>query len=490
MASGLRKTHRPMYPEYRYNKATFYNLGYLENGKVYNHRGTLLAKPDDAHELVSFMRDSFTCVYVPNMLYGSFTPQYLYGLTAMENSTVLCTKEGSPICARTGSGSTTRWVSGLDNWKEIAEPEALGRIWDVQKHFNVGYAPTKGSLGDKFSRSIYTSRKLGHHTAPSLACESFIREHCVGQMCWTPGTGYHPILDYMDMHAAFLRYWYIHPTGTARHFTEEKYTDDLATYFARCTVEIHEPLPLGPFPKVGKGESNQRKVYYPTEPGIYGGIYISKEQVQDCREAGCTVHVCEGFGWTEFTTDNMYFAQESYWKREVNVPSDAEETVKGVPLAFIGRQKQTRNMKYIVSLDRAYDYEPVVIDKEGRPFPYAIRTKVNHMKAIMIHWWWYTVTECNRAVYNFALPFAKAGRLIMIDYDAIMVLDGNEKYNYYRKYDIGEVFAHAGDWKWRLLHNVDVLGDRTFESDELTHKPGNWKHGFLPFVDDLTYTTT
>src|SRR6516162_2258290 len=151
MASGLRSGHRPLYPEYPYRKATFYNLGYLEHGKVYNYRGTLLAKPDDAGELVSFMRDSFTCLYVPNLLYGSFAPQYLYGLAAMENVTVLCSKEGKPVGARTGSGVSTRWVSSLDNWKEVAEPEALGRIWDVQQHFNVGYAPTKGSLGDKFS---------------------------------------------------------------------------------------------------------------------------------------------------------------------------------------------------------------------------------------------------------------------------------------------------------------------------------------------------
>jgi hypothetical protein len=422
-------------------------------------------------------------------LYGSFAPQYLYGLAAMENVTVLCSKEGKPVGARTGSGVSTRWVSSLDNWKEVAEPEALGRIWDVQQHFNVGYAPTKGSLGDKFSRRIYTSRQLGHHTSPSLACDAFIREHCVGQMCWTPGTGYYSILDYMDMHAAFLRYWYIHPTGTARHFTEERYTSDLATYFARCTVVIHEPLPLGPFPKVGKGEHNKRKVYYPTEPGVYGDIYISKEQVDDCRKAGCTVNVYEGFGWADLTTDNQYFAQEAYWKREVNVPSNAEEKVKGIPLAFIGRQKQDRFMRTLVSLDRANDDEPVVIDNEGRPYPYAIRKIANYNRAIMIHWWWYTVTECNRAVYNFALPFAKAGRLIMIDYDAIMVLDGNDKYNYIRKFDIGEVFAVAGDWKWRELHNVSVLGDRTFESDELTHKPGNWAKHFLPFVDDLIIAT-
>jgi len=77
----------------------------------------------------------------------------------------------------------------------------------------------------------------------------------------------------------------------------------------------------------------------------------------------------------------------------------------------------------------------------------------------------------------------------MIDYDAIMVLDGNDKYNYIRKFDIGEVFAVAGDWKWRELHNVSVLGDRTFESDELTHKPGNWAKHFLPFVDDLIIAT-
>jgi hypothetical protein len=481
--SDWRKGHRPMYPEYPFRRAVFYNLGYLENGKVYNWRGRLLSKPEDASELVAFMRDTHTCVYVPNLLYGTFAPQYLYDLTNMEDANVLADKKGKPLGVHLGHAASTRWVVSLENWDEVPEPEALGRIWDVQKHYGVGYAPTKSSLGSKFSRYIYTSRNLGHHTAPSLDCESFIREHGVGQGVATPGVGRYDVLRLMDVHAAFLRYWYIHPTGTAVRFTDESSTEYLATYFARCTVTIHDTLPLGPFPQVGIGEKHQRKVYYPTKPGKYEYIYISKEQVADCREAGCTVNVYEGFGWKEFTTDNIPFARESYLKREVGVPSNAEDTVKAIPLAFMGKQAQGRNLQFLVSLERAEEYEPIVVDNEGKPFPYALRTTTNHASALMIHWWWYTVTECNRAVYNFALKFAKQGRLVAIDYDSIMVLDGPDGFEYYQKYTIAEVFAHAGDWKWRLLHNVNVIGDRTFESDELTHKPGNSKAVEL-FVDN------
>jgi hypothetical protein len=289
----------------------------------------------------------------------------------------------------------------------------------------------------------------------------------------------------MDIHAAFLRYWYIHPTGTAVHFTDERYTEFLATYFARCTVVIHEPLPLGPFPQVGVGAGNKRKVYYPTEPGTYGDIYISKEQVEDCREAGCTVDVYEGFGWKEFTTDNIPFATESYHKREINLPSHSQGTIKSIPLAFMGKQAMSRQSRYLVSLDRREEYEPLVVDGEGQPYPYALRTVTNDAKPLMIHWWWYTVTECNRAVYRFALKFAKEGRLVAIDFDSIMVVDGPDGFEYYQKYTIAEVFAHAGDWKWRLLHNVNVIGDRTFESDELTHKPGNYRAVEL-YVDNST----
>lgn len=486
MAYGQsRKGHRPMYPEYPFHRAVFYNLAYLENGKVYNHNGKLLARPEDSGELSAYMRDSFSCIFVPNMLYGTFAPQFLYSFTGMENASVLASKKGKPLGIRVRFGNSTRWVASLENWDEIPEPESLERIWDVYMHYNVGYAPTKSSLGDKFNRYIYTSRSLGRHTTPSLACESFIREHAVGQGVCTPGVGRYDVLRLMDMHAAFLRYWYIHPTGTAVHFTSESYTWGLATYFARCTVVIHEPLPLGPFPQVGVGESYKRKVYYPTEPGTYGDIYISKEQVEDCRAANCTVDVYEGFGWKEFTTDNIPFARESYYKREVNVPSHAEATIKAVPLSFMGRQARDRERRFLVSLERANDWEPTVVDDEGRSFPYCIRVEEDHKSANMIHWWWYTVTECNRAVYNFALKFAKEGRLVMIDYDSIMVLDGPDGFEYYRKFDIGEVFAHAGDWKWRLLHNVNIIGDRTFESDELTHKPGVAKVTDQLYVENL-----
>jgi hypothetical protein len=462
-------SHRPMYPEFPFRKPVYRNLYYLERGKVYDRTGKLVSKPDDAEELTTFMRDSIGCIFVPGIVQPEFSCQYLPGFAFMENADILATKVGKPILVRVRCGRSTRWVSSLENWNEVPEPECLDRMWDVYEHIGVGYAPTKSSLGKAFARDIYTSRRLSKHTSPSIACETFIREHSVGQGVSTQGLGYYSVLRFMDIHAAFLKYFTIHPTGTAvRRLTED---NNLATYFARCTVTVWNTLPLGPFPQRVKRDG-RTKVMYPVEPGLYHDIYISKEQVEDCRRAGCTVDVHGGFGWAEFTTDNMYFCQEAYWKRTIAHPDHVERASKAAPLAAMGAHAQPRERYNLIDISRARPGERIVVSEEGEPLQYALRKEIDVYGSRMIHWWWYTVTECNRAVYNFALPYAIAGRLIMIDYDSVMVLDGEDRDMYYKRHSLEEVFAQAGDWKWQLLHNVNVLGDRTFESEEMTRKPG------------------
>lgn len=460
--------HRPMYPEYPFRKPMQRNLYYLENGKLYDVKGTLVLRADDAGDLAAYMRDNRGCIYVPSLVGTTFTYKYLSDFIRMENAKVLSSKKGKPNSIRIRFGNTSRWVSSLENWDEIPEVECLDRLWDIYEHFDVGYAPTKSSLGNKYSIYLYTAGKLGKHTAPSLACENFIHQHSVGQGVCTPGLGRYDLLRYMDIHAAFLRYYRIHPDGTAVRFLSEP--EDLATYFARCTVTIHETLPLGPFPQ--KAIRNHKpKVFYPTEPGTYEEIYMSKEQVADCREAGCTVQVFEGFGWKSFTTDNIVFSDGMWYKRTL-ASGHVKDKSKSVGVAAIGRNAQERVHYFLVDAGRSLPNERVVLDKNGDPLTYCVRSEVDDRSAYMIHWWWYTVTECNRAVYHFALPYAKEGRLVMIDYDSVMVRDGDDKHQYIRKESVEEIFARAGDWKWQLLHNVNVIADRTFESDEMTRKPG------------------
>jgi len=460
-----------MYPEYKLRKLSHRNLYFLENGKVYDSDGALIERLDDADGLLKFVRD-FRASLFTGTLVQSFTSQFLPGLLHL-GQRILCNKKGKPLGARLRCGRETRWISTCENWHEVAEPGVIERMREHYEHMGVGFAPTPGSLGNKFMLKVYEREGLKRHSSLSIAAETFIHEHAVGGLAYTPGMGHYNQIQYMDMCAAYLRWFRKQPDGAAVRIPDGNVTG-LATYLCRCTIVVHSDLALGPFPV--KGIRNHKpKVFYPTLPGVYEDVYLSKERVEECRRVGCDVSVHEGFGWRNFTSDNEACARELFRLRQEAPSKHVQEKTKVTALAPIGRHGMRREHQYLVDQEHSEPTDECVLNDYGEPLNYYIHSESDNKSAYMTHWWWYTVDQCNLAVYFFALPYAQQGRLVAIDFDSIFVLEGSDKHKYVKKYSREAAACQAGDWQWLDLHNVNILGDRTFESDEMTRKPGQVK---------------
>jgi hypothetical protein len=467
MVSG----HRPMYPEYKLRNFSFRNLYLLEHDNVYDNDGARLATLDDADNLITFVRDTRSCLFTGTLV-QSFASKFLRGLLRM-GQRILCNKKGKPLGVRLRCGRETRWISTCETWKEVAEPGVIERMWEHYEWMGVGFAPTPGSLGNKFMLKVYEREHLRRHTSLSRACELFIHEHANGGMAYTNGLGHYDQIQYMDMCAAYLRWFRKQPDGAAVRITDGNVTG-LATYFCRCDIVVHSELALGPFPVRGM-RNHKPKVFYPTLPGSYNDVYLSKERVEECRRVGCTVSVHEGFGWRDFTFDNELCSQELFRLRQTAPSKHVQEKAKVTALAPIGRHGMRREHQYLVDQEHSEPTDECILNDYGEPLDYYVHTESDDKSAYMTHWWWYTVDMCNLAVYHFALPYAMQGRLVAIDFDSIFVLEGDDKHKYVKKYSREAAACQAGDWQWLDLHNVNILGDRTFESDEMTRKPGQVK---------------
>lgn len=335
---------------------------------------------------------------------------------------------------------------------------------------------------------VHYGHNLRKHSALSLAAEQFVSEHSVGGVVHTPGSGnFYQELLYMDMSSAYLSQYTVHPAGSAGWFVGEYFAEKYATYFARCIVRVIKELALGPFPVVRQGKGHQRRITYPTLEGNYE-TYLWKEQVEDCRAAGCEVTVYEGYGWQQFTTDNLPWAQEAFRLRQNAPTSFIEKGIKRGSVASIGHHKMPREHYFLVPEERAEFGDIPVFSEWGDPYNLFVHVEPDPHSAFMYHWWSYTVMMCNHTVYNFALPYAQQGRLVMVDYDSIMVLEENESKRYIKKYSVEAMSCPPGTWLWMLLHNVKVHAARRFESDELTKLPGgnNGRNIGRPF--ELPYT--
>lgn len=482
LTSG-QKRHRPMWPEYGF-KPVERKLLLLEGDKLYDYRGNLVDIVASYSDLCNSMFSYGACIFSDR--FGKQV-DIVYEATDDARTKVIANRRGRPILIRTtGQRNESRWLVEVDTWNEVPEPEMLGRQYDYYEHMGVGYVPTPGSGGVKLMRKIWSAYAEPRHTALSLAAESFIKQHSVGGVVHTPGSGnsYHSLVN-LDMSSAYLSQYAIHPAGTAIWFLQSP-AWNFATYFAHCTVIIHSELALGPFPVKRKrvGLDWSKQIVYPTLKGKYDA-YLWKEQVEACQAAGCIVIVHEGYGWTEFTTDNLQWAQEAYRKRQTAGSESLEKKVKTSIVGGIGHHGMYRTHYQLIGESLAGPDDRLYIDEEtGEDYGLYIREEIDHNSAFMTHWWSYTVMMTNLAVYKFALPYAREGRLVMVDYDSIMVVENDETKRYVRKYSPESMACPPGTWLWQLLHNVEVVGPRRFKSDELTKLPGGERDTAETTADD------
>lgn len=468
MTSGQLK--RPAWPEYPYREPKWKNLCHSEGKGMYDAAGRKLGTFDDFSDFISFLDSHLGCCYVDSLVSQKIFP-YLDDAVRSGGAKIICNREGSPQLIRVRTRKSLIWVVCYDSWG-ISEgtPDILGDFAELFSYVGVGYAPTPSSLGRKLMVKIHQDNNMPRHTALSLSAEHFVSEHSVGGVVHTPGSGnFYNELLYMDMSSAYLSQYSLHPAGTAGWFVGDRFAEMYATYFARCIVQVRKELALGPFPVVNR--KSKGRIIYPTLEGMYES-YLWKEQVEDCRAAGCDVQVCEGYGWPEFTTDNLQWAQKAFWLRK-NAPTEfIEKAIKKSAVAAIGRHKSPREHYFLVPEERADFGDIPVFSEWGDPYNLFVHAEQDPHSAFMYHWWSYTVMMCNHTVYNFALPYAQQGRLVMVDYDSIMVLEKDETHRYVKKYSVEAMSCPPGTWLWMLLHNVNIHNARRFESDELVKMPG------------------
>lgn len=472
MTSGVKlgRPNRPMYPEYFPGETKYRNLNYHERGVIYDHRGNAIERDVDADRIVNILGNTNSALYT-NGFTSSVSFPYLRPFVDNGKSKVICTKTGIPSLIRVATKKGTRWIVDTDSWNETPEAEVTGRMWDLFEHYGIGFAPTAGSLGRLLMIKIHQEQGFKRHTSLSLSCEKFIKDNQPGGMAQTLELGRWDQLDYIDMKSAYLSKYYMNPAGTARW---EIGLDDVdcATYFCRCTVFVTSDLPLGPFAvRTTDWKKYRKRLIYPRQPGVYENVYLWKEQVETIRSLGCEVWTHEGYSWPDFTTDNMFWCQSSFWLRKSAGSSHVKEKVKTCIVAPIGRMGMDRLHYYLVNEANHKPEDRVMVDSNGDPIDIYIREEVDKNSAYMTHWWAYTVAMCNLELFNFAYPFALQGKLVSTDYDSVLVKDLG-KHNFVEYGTPQANNAKPGTWVHRPLHEIEVIADRSFRSLELTKTPG------------------
>lgn len=473
--------HRPMFPEYYPRKPTYRDLAFLEGGYIYDNMGRQLAAMDSVN-LIDWL-----CCHNTNLFAGSFLDMdilpLLQEMAFDPRARILCTKEGRPILARIQAGKQTRWLVSSRSWGNAEGPGSergwLQSMADLYCYYGLGYCPTPSSLGVQLMRYTYAKNNFQRHSSCNRAVEEFIRNNAVGGIVATPFKRRRfAIMSMLDMASAWVSSYTLHPTGTAERINEQTNLNDYFEAFVECEIFIPRRLPLGPFPIRTNRKSGQR-VIYPTEEGVYKNVYLWKIQIDDCHRAGCLVSCKGGWGWRESTTDNSEWAKYAYEKRQGANNGFIAVQAKAINVAPIGRMFRSRE-GYILKGDTGNRHEGClgetqrsvqIVNSNREPVNLYVVPDVDQRSALMPHWYAYTIARCNSHVYNFALPYAKAGTLAMIDYDSIMTTMDVESMFIHKKSAEAKHVPY-GTWLYTQLHNVHILNHRSFSSDEITKMPG------------------
>lgn len=466
MGYGTGRIHRPMWPEYKYKHPSYRELFYYERGTFYDKTGRAYAGYGD-ERLDTFLSDHHGMALTESLSAGTESPLFWRYVTD-SRAKVICSRQGQPILIRCRVGRKSYWICTCKGWSVEPSPSGLRVLDELFDYIGVGTCPTYSSLGTKWQRRSWSDNDLQRHSCPSLGCEQWLHRYTVGGITWSQ-RGHYDEATLYDIGSAYLSKWAILPTGTS-HWFVRGHCEAYATYFALCTVTIHSDLALGPFPLRRRDWRN--RVIYPTLRGKYD-VYLWKEQVDACKAAGCDVEVHRGWGWSEFTSDPLSWAQEAYRARKEASASIIEEGVKKTSVAGMGHHGMDRIHYYLVDRVRRSPQDRIVFTDAGEPLDdYFVHEEYDMNTAFMVHWVKYVIMLTNLAVYYFALPYAIEGRLVSMDYDSVMVLESDGAHQSVRKHSIEALTCPPGTWLWTLLHNVDVLGHRRFKSDELTRLPG------------------
>ncbi len=319
---------------------------------------------------------------------------------------------------------------------------------------------TLGSLGSNLQKLLWEGKR---ETTLSIHAENFIRAHMVGGRVDTPGLGnsYSSLID-LDMASAYLAHFRLFPGGTAIGFYGVPSTD-YVSYFAECEITIRRDIVLGPFPK----RLQSGRVSYPTLPGIYTA-FLWKEQVEECEIQGLEVKIIMGYGFRKETRATERWCQHLYSLRKNAPTKDIEIQIKLATNASIGRHGMGNERFVLVPHGKQAPSDAVLCD-DHNAFDIYIHPIVAPGSSHMYHFFSHCIAMTALTLYQFALPYAQADRLVASNYDCVLVLEQNADHQtYIKKHSAGDIAIPPENktWRWQMLHNVEIRAPRRFHSDE------------------------
>lgn len=388
---------------------------------------------------------------------------------------VLSNKDGVPIAIKcNGKHNITRWIVPASIWDKRIDENFVSDMRTMYKYYKVGMKPTPGSLGRAvLRRSLYLNHEP-KHTAPNAIALEYLRMHGYGGRCDTMVEPY-KVTQYtydellsVDMASGYLAHFMQLMTGTS-HWFIGGHVKPYYTYFAECVVTIRKELALGPFPvRTGRKGS---KIVYPTLPGTYH-TYLWKEQIERAQSMGCSVNISSGIGWLDYTTCTSDFCSYMHNSRVSHTGTHLEPTDKKIGVSTIGGFGMKQTYYYLVSEEEADDSLAASLDDDNNPIDFFPKPFTDYKQPSMLHWRDYCIMLCNLTLFNYALPYAETGRLIMTNYDELIIIATDEKQRYAQKHTLESLMCNMGDLRWQALTNVKIHGDRSLECDQKTVRPG------------------
>lgn len=461
-----RNGRTPMFPDYFPKQFRDRRLVYVETYNTvvdeYQKRYTI----NTPEALVDYLFDTNSILFLDT--FGNDALPFIDFFVDNSLHKVLCNVTGTPSSIRINKGHEARWVvSAPTIWGEYVSDEFLITMRKLFRHCAVGVRPTPSSVGTSLLRAIWKLSGFSKQTAPNVFVQEYLHAHGYGGRCDTPGKGksYKSLLE-LDMSSAYLAHFLKLPGGTAYGFTGNRCWQ-FATFFAECKVTIYSELALGPFPV----KMREDVIVYPTLPGIYF-THLWREQIEECLLAGCDVEVKGGVGWRYITDVTDYWCEHMYWLKTLAPTYDVETMVKKTIVSTIGRFG-TRGVYYhLVGESLADPSMPAEITDDMQPRAHYVMPERDYTSPSMVHWFNYCIMQCALTLYRFALPYAEQGRLVMTNYDAVLVVERDETHRYIEKHTLASKSVQAGDWRWQRLTNVEILGPRSLRCDQKVVTPG------------------
>ena len=456
-------SHRPLWPEYKQFDKDYKKLFMLIGKEIIDEHG-VTEHVESWKDVIHFVTTHNALLYTQSLTNEYHFP-WLFEAVANEHTKVLCNQKGAPISVRIHQRKTY-WVIRASVWGFDCDARFLTGMQEFFHYVGAGTFTTPSSLGHFLMKKMYAEFGFPQQTSLSKYCELFLREHLTGGMVQSPcvGNEYEELIE-LDKSSAYLAHWTVHPMGTGVAF-RNGHCDQFETWFALCEIEIHHDLALGPFPV----RQVKSRVIYPTLKGTYYA-YLWKEQAMDCHSSGCSVRVHSGYGWRKMESYQVPWAQQAYWLRKNASTEFNERCCKAIAVAGIGHHSMRRERYYLAYEDMSKN-DRYLTEDSGRPLRLQVVQESDDNAAIMLHWNNYTISQCNRDVYHFALPFAQEGRLVQLDYDSVLVLEKDERTRYIARNDMQHHNIEPGTWLWRALHDVKIVGPRAFRAREKNKLPG------------------